>query len=79
MKKIAIFAAFTLLSGIAHAQVQGPPDPQVVIYQQLLSEANARLVASAAHEQITAQELKQSQARVKELEDKYEPKKQPDK
>jgi len=47
----------------AQDRIQGAVDPQIVIYRQLLDQANANLVAVAA-------QLTQTQARIKELEDK---------
>ena len=73
MKPLIIVIALLAIPGIAYAQ-QPPPDPQISAYSQLLAEANARLTATARQVAMLEAQNKQLQARVKELEDKYEPK-----
>lgn len=62
--------AFVLLATPAWAQQQ--PDPQIFVYQQLLTDANARLAQTVArYEQMVAGLKKQ----IADLQAKYEPKK----
>ena len=63
MRRI-VFGAMLLLVTPAIAQ-QPAPDPQIMIYRQLLDQANSQLASVAA-------QLQQAQAKIKELEDKKE-------
>jgi hypothetical protein len=73
MKRIFSVALMLGISGVAHAQQ--PPNPQVAIYSQLLTEANSRLAAAGAQEQVLMKQRDDALAEVKRLTDKYEPKK----
>jgi hypothetical protein len=57
-----LLAAFLLMAPPAFGQVAPPPDPQIMIYRQLLDAANSQLAATAAA-------LQAAQARIKELEE----------
>jgi hypothetical protein len=72
--KLAVAVALVLLAVPALAQQQSPMEQALA--QKLGIEVNASLQCSAA--QITTQaELAKAQARVRELEAKYEPKAEP--
>jgi hypothetical protein len=58
--------ALLLLATPAFAQQQPQQDPQIMIYRQLLDNANSQLAAVAA-------QLQQALARIKELESKNAP------
>lgn len=73
MKKIVIITCVMLFASPAFAQPQPVPPPgqtEVTVYQQLLSEANDRLVKAAATNQGLVQENERLKMRVRDLEAK---------
>jgi hypothetical protein len=76
MRVFAAFISALAISAPAYAQQQTPMEQALA--QKLTIEVNASLQCSAA--QVTTQgQLQAAQARVKELQDKYEPKAEPTK
>lgn len=69
--KVVLSVALVLISSVALAQ-QPSPESQALA-QKLMAEINANIQCSAAGITL-AQQLKDAQARIKALEDRYEPK-----
>ena len=73
MKRLAIALAILLLAAPAAAQQQATPNEQALL-AKITTEMNAGLQCTSALISAT-QAMAKAEARIKELEDKYEPKK----